>query len=62
MDTLLTDVAVMKNSVKSLDDSFKSHLKDDKEAFEAVIGKIDELKRHVYIGIGILVAVQYFLK
>lgn len=62
MDEIKTEIALMKQSVTNLDGHFKTHIEDDKVSFKSIGDKMDELKKHVYIGIGILVAVQYLLK
>lgn len=62
---LLSQNEVMKSQKESLDnhvDSFKKHVEEDRDVFKILFGKIGELQKYVWIGIGIITAVEFASK
>lgn len=62
MEELISDVAVLKSELKTLVNQYSQHCEDDKEMFGKLFDKLSRVERLGYIGVGLIMAVEFFLK
>ena len=55
-------ISEMHSDVKHLVKNFDTHILDDKEAFKSIRGQLQWVNRIVFIGIGGLAVLKYFIK
>lgn len=62
MEELVADVAVLKSELKTLVSQHAKHCEDDKEIFGKLFDKLSRVERLGYIGVGLIMAVEFFFK